>query len=96
MNSSKEVRIILLIKISDPILAQPDILCLNEIKIDDTLIKSLDFDLKTNSYFDIKHTYWNCCKPPNKGYAGTAILVSKNCPVKPVKVTYDFGIAKHA
>lgn len=34
--------------------------------------------------------YWNCCKPPNKGYAGTAILVSNEFGgQKPIRVDYD-------
>ncbi len=35
--------------------------------------------------------YWNCCKPPIKGYAGT-IIFSK---IKPISVKYDLGIHKH-
>jgi exodeoxyribonuclease III len=35
--------------------------------------------------------YWNCCKPPIKGYAGT-IIFSK---IKPIRVTYDIGVHKH-
>ena len=31
-----------------------------------------------------------------KGYSGTAILISKECPIKPKEVTYDFEVAKHA
>ena len=31
-----------------------------------------------------------------KGYSGTAILISKTCPIKPKEVTYDFGVPKHA
>ena len=34
--------------------------------------------------------YWNCCKAPKKGYAGTAILVSQEFGGQPpVAVTYD-------
>ena len=34
--------------------------------------------------------YWNCCKPPKKGYAGTAILISPTMGgMKPLSVTYD-------
>lgn len=47
-------------------------------------------------WFPIDRQYWNCCKPPKKGYAGTAILISKDCGLAPIKVTYDFGIQKHA
>lgn len=35
--------------------------------------------------------YWNCCKPPIKGYAGT-IAFSK---LKPLDVKYDIGVSKH-
>ena len=35
--------------------------------------------------------YWNCCKPPIKGYAGT-IIFSK---IKPIDVKYDIGVHKH-
>ena len=31
-----------------------------------------------------------------KGYAGTALLISKDCPIKPKKVTFDFNVAKHS
>ena len=34
---------------------------------------------------------WNCCKPPIKGYAGTAVLTK----VKPLSVTKDMGIPDH-
>ena len=40
--------------------------------------------------------YWNCCKPPKKGYAGTAILVSKEYGgEEPMSVKYDMNIMKH-
>lgn len=40
--------------------------------------------------YPLETQYWNCCKPPNKGYAGTAILVSKEFGGEaPIKVTYD-------
>lgn len=35
--------------------------------------------------------YWNCCKGPIKGYAGTIIFTK----IKPINVTYDIGIHKH-
>ena len=35
--------------------------------------------------------YWNCCKPPIKGYAGT-ICFSK---LKPLDVKFDMGVHKH-
>jgi exonuclease III len=34
--------------------------------------------------------FWNCCKPPNKGYAGTAIFISPEMGgEKPISVIYD-------
>ncbi len=47
--------------------------------------------------YSIDMQFWNCCKPPNKGYAGTAILVSKEFGgEKPIEVTYDIpGQDKH-
>ena len=35
--------------------------------------------------------YWNCCKPPIRGYAGTIIFTR----IKPLNVYYDIGIPKH-
>ena len=37
------------------------------------------------------YQYWNCCKPPIKGYAGTVIFTK----IKPINVLYDIGIPKH-
>lgn len=37
------------------------------------------------------YQYWNCCKPPIRGYAGTVIF-SK---LKPLNVVYDIGTPKH-
>jgi len=48
-------------------LAQPDILCLQEIKISDTARNETEFDFA--GYTE----YWNCAVRP--GYSGTAILV---------------------
>lgn len=40
--------------------------------------------------------FWNCCKPPIKGYAGTAILVSEKFGApRPLNVTYDLGKKSH-
>jgi exodeoxyribonuclease III len=65
----------------------PDVLCLNEIKIDEDKLKKEGMqDLFPKSY----NFYWNCCKSKG-GCAGTAIF-SK---IKPLNVTYDIGIAKH-
>lgn len=66
----------------------PTILCLNETKIDDDMLVKMN--LKKNipkEYVQI----WNCCKPPIKGYSGTAIF-SK---VRPLKIVKDLGIAEH-
>jgi exodeoxyribonuclease III len=35
--------------------------------------------------------YWNCCKPPIRGYAGTIIFTK----IKPISVVYDIGTPKH-
>lgn len=35
--------------------------------------------------------YWNCCKPPISGYAGTVIFTK----MKPLNVMYDIGTPKH-
>jgi exodeoxyribonuclease III len=48
----------------------PDILCINETKVDDATITKLN--LKKNIPSEYVQ-YWNSCKPPKKGYAGSAI-----------------------
>lgn len=63
-------------------------LAVQESKIDDERMSAER--LKDNfppSYLQ----YWNCCKPPIKGYAGT-IIFSK---LKPVDVKFDIGVHKH-
>lgn len=51
----------------------PDIVCLNEIKIDDEKLEKT----KLRSYLPKRyHQYWNCSKA-RKGYAGTAILTKE-------------------
>ena len=35
--------------------------------------------------------YWNCCKAPIKGYAGTIIFTK----LRPLSVHYDIEVAKH-
>ena len=52
--------------------------------------------LQMSKWFPKERQFWNCCKPPKKGYAGTAILISKESGLVPIKVSYDFNIAKHA
>ena len=66
----------------------PMILCLNETKIDDEKIDSKNIHAGIPSSYA---QYWNCCKPPIRGYAGT-IIFSK---IKPLNVTYDIGTPKH-
>ena len=65
----------------------PDILCLNEIKMDYEKMDKMNYHKMLPSEYE---QYWNCCKV-KKGYAGTAILTK----VKPLSVTYDLGISKH-
>jgi exodeoxyribonuclease-3 len=67
--------------------ADPDILCLNETKIDADKLKKDGISGKLPEGY--LH-YFNCCKV-KKGYSGTAIL-SK---VPPINVTYDMGVSKH-
>jgi len=66
---------------------KPDVICLNEIRIDDaTLIKD-----KLRSYIPKEYAqFYNCCKV-KKGYSGTAIFSR----VKPIKVIYDTKVSKH-
>jgi exodeoxyribonuclease III len=66
----------------------PTILCLNETKID-----SEKLEQEGIKHLFPKHylQYWNCVKPPKKGYAGTAIF-SK---VRPLSVQYDIGVQQH-
>lgn len=66
----------------------PTILWINETKIDSETLSNLN--LKKNipkEYVQI----WNCCKPPIKGYSGTAIFTK----VKPIKIIKDLGIPEH-
>ena len=66
---------------------KPDILCLNETKIDDDLIQKNNFDqILGKEYL----AYFNCCKV-KKGYSGTAIFTK----YKPIQVSYGIGIPKH-
>jgi exodeoxyribonuclease III len=72
-------------------IAQPAILCLNETKIDDIqLVKDGVRNQVAALGYPLDLQYWNCCKPPKKGYAGTAILISPTLGgIKPLSVTYD-------
>jgi len=65
----------------------PDILCLNETKIDDEKIKELKFDKLLNHKY---LSYWNCSKA-KLGYSGVAILTK----FKPDKVTYGINHEEH-
>lgn len=62
--------------------AQPDILCLQEIK---ALPEQIEYNFASEGY----HTYWNSAV--KKGYSGTAILTKK----VPLSVTYGIGIEAH-
>lgn len=66
----------------------PDVLCFNETKIDDTALSKQNI---RREFAGFTFQYWNCCKPPKRGYSGCAVL-SK---VKPVAVNYDLGVEKH-
>ena len=68
--------------------AKPDILCVQESKIDEERL--LEDNIK-RLFPPAYHQYWNCCKPPIKGYSGT-IVFSK---IQPLNVTYDIGSKKH-
>lgn len=64
---------------------KPDILCLQEVKISDTVKNETEFDFA--GYTE----YWNCAERP--GYSGTAILVADGFSgVKSLK--NGFGVAK--
>lgn len=58
----------------------PDILCLQETKINDP--EQLDIELREPTGY---HAYWNA--PERKGYAGVALFTK----VKPAEVHYSFG-----
>jgi len=67
----------------------PDILCLNETKIDK---ESLDRESNTlTKWIPSGYThYWNCSKL-KRGYSGTAIITK----YKPINVRHGIGIEKH-
>lgn len=60
--------------------SSPDIICLNEIRIDQQTLKNLEI---SNFFSNYPYQNWSCCD--KKGYAGVAIL-SKIQPLK----TFDF------
>eukprot|EP00743_Colponemidia_sp_Colp-15_P010743 GILK01011867.1.p1 GENE.GILK01011867.1~~GILK01011867.1.p1 ORF type:complete len:398 (+),score=44.72 GILK01011867.1:92-1195(+) len=61
----------------------PDILCLSETKLDESVIQSVSSLLP--GYIE----YWNCCET-KKGYSGTVLFTK----LKPLSITYTMG--KHA
>lgn len=64
---------------------KPDILCLQEIKISDTIRNETEFD------FDGFTEYWNCANRP--GYSGTAVLVRAGFN-QVIGVKNGLGVAK--
>ena len=68
--------------------AKPHILCVQETKIDEE--KTIEFSLK-DKFPEQYYQYWNGCKPPIRGYAGTVVFSL----VRPLQVTYDIGLSKH-
>lgn len=62
----------------------PDILCLNETKIDASIVPSL------RSTLPGYHSYWECCTG-KKGYSGVA-LFSRTVPLS---VSYGIGVPEH-
>lgn len=66
----------------------PDILCLNETLIDDITLEKLQVEHQLPKDY---YSFWSCCKPPHRGYAGTAILTK----YAPINVKYGLGIIEH-
>lgn len=66
---------------------------MNETKIDEpTLLKEGVKNQIETLGFPLDMQYWNCCKPPNKGYAGTAILINPGFGgTKPLRVDNDIA-----
>jgi len=81
--------------------AQPHCLCLNETKIDaeslqrDRIVEQVaKISKEAGCEYPSELQFWNCCKPPKKGYSGTAILLSKSFAAGiPTRIEYDFGKA---
>jgi exodeoxyribonuclease III len=66
---------------------KPDILCLNETKVDKEALDNEQIGKKMpKDYFQ----YWNCCKC-SKGYSGVAVFSL----TKPLSVKADLGIPEH-
>lgn len=68
--------------------AKADIICLQETKIDPERLLAEQLKNKFPSEY---LQYWNCCKPPITGYAGSVIFTR----IKPLNVFYDIGTPKH-
>ena len=68
--------------------ANPIIIAIQETKIDDERLVAEHMKDKFPSDY---YQYWNSCKPPIKGYAGTAIFTK----LKPISAKYDIGVPKH-
>ena len=58
--------------------AKPDILCLNETKIDDEALTKERVKEQIAKWFPMNLQFWNCAKPPKKGYSGVAIFIRKD------------------
>jgi len=61
----------------------PDILCIQETKAQDTEVEKALLPLKNHHLF--------CNSAEKKGYSGTAILSKSN----PITISYDMGVSKH-
>lgn len=66
---------------------QPDILCLNETRIDKPTLLDLKYD---NLFSDYYLSYWNC-STNKKGYAGVAIFTK----YKPINIYYGMEKEEH-
>ena len=64
-----------------------DIICLNETKIDQSILDKEDICGFVPSDY---HKYYNCCKT-KKGYSGVAIFTK----ILPINITYGIGMSKH-
>jgi UDP-galactopyranose mutase len=49
----------------------PDVLCINETKIDEAALAKQNVKVNIPSEYT---QYWNCSQPPKKGYSGCAIF----------------------
>ena len=70
--------------------AKPDILCLNETKIDEEALAKAKVKEQIAKWFPESLQFWNCAL--KKGYAGTAVFIRKDFKGGiPSRVEYDFG-----